>query len=239
MTANAKSTLELRLDAKRRRRLVCWAAGVAVLSCGIPALGAEPTSIWAVAPGSDDVDAVYPPAARDARLAGGATIACVIGDDRLLSDCTVEREDPGGFGTAALALATKFRANPTASNGAATAGVRVRIPLRFLPPEPALREVRFPKPPSRGSEKFGPVGPYYPVQAGRRGGEVIIDCSVAAGGRLRKCRVVEEAPRNIDFGHAAVRMAEVGWIVAAPKANGEPEGEQETGLFLVRFAMQD
>lgn len=64
--------------------------------------------------------------------------------------------------------------------------------------------------------QLGPVGPYYPEVAARRGvnGEAVIDCTLTAAGVLKGCKGVSEAPARMDFKAAALMMARRGWITA-------------------------
>jgi TonB family protein len=223
MTANAKSTLH--------RRLAGWIAGLAGLGLAGTVAAAEPGSMWAALPSASDIAAAYPKTGP--MTGGGAVMVCSVTAEQTLKDCVVEQEDPGGFGAASLSLVPKFQASATLADGSSSAGVRVKIPLRFAPP---LREVRFPKKLGEYAG-LGPVGPYYPERAARRGmvGVAVIECLVGPGGTLTRCKIVGEKPAEEDFGHAAMRMAFKGWIVAAPKPNGEPEGAEEVGRFLVVF----
>jgi TonB family protein len=58
-------------------------------------------------------------------------------------------------------------------------------------------------------ERLGPVGPFYPEAAARRGvtGFAVIDCKVGDGGMLKNCKPVEESPKGENFGAAAQVMA--------------------------------
>ena len=63
---------------------------------------------------SADIQRVYPPAARRARISGEALLSCRIRLDSRLQNCRVVRETPSGYGFGAAALATvgHFRALP-------------------------------------------------------------------------------------------------------------------------------
>lgn len=82
--------------------------------------------------------------------------------------------------------------------------------------------------------RLGPVGPYYPQVAvtGRKSGEAILSCQVAAGGELEKCRPVAENPANFNFAIAARVMADRKhiFITGAPPAG-------ETILVRVPFVL--
>jgi hypothetical protein len=67
------------------------------------------------------------------------------------------------------------------------------------------------------------------------GGTALIECAVTGAGALDACWVVEETPRNIGFGDAALKMAQTRWVVAAPKPRGEAERPNEVGRFVIVF----
>lgn len=50
---------------------------------------------------------------------------------------------------------------------------------------------------------------YYPIRAERlrQEGRTTLDCAVARDGRMRGCRVVQEAPRDMGFGRASLELA--------------------------------
>jgi TonB family protein len=198
---------------------------------------AQVTAKWEALPSAADMTAAYPRKASEFQIGGGVVISCTATGDGLLKDCAVEGEEPAnlGFGEAALVLSAKFRAARQKSDGTPMAGTHVRIPVRFEPPTiPARREVRFPKPPGSYA-RFGQVGPYYPVRAASRPGAALLECRVTETQRLEACAVVEETPARIGFGDAALKMAQQGWIIAAPKPGGEAEATDEVGRFLVLF----
>lgn len=45
-----------------------------------------------------------------------------------------------------------------------------------------------------------------PLRA-KSGGRAVIECRVAAGGQLQRCRIVDETPPGQDFGRAALRIS--------------------------------
>ena len=75
----------------------------------------------------------------------------------------------------------------------------------------------------RSYAELGPVGPYYPQAAAnaRMSGEATLNCRVAAGGALRKCKPVTEIPKNSNFAVAARIMADRKRIFVT----GAPPGE--------------
>lgn len=73
----------------------------------------------------------------------------------------------------------------------------------------------------RGFARLGPVGPFYPQKAAQLGrqGEAVLDCQVASGARLIKCKVRSETPAKYDFGVAARVMADRGRVLAPEEAS--------------------
>jgi TonB family protein len=94
---------------------------------------------WAQRPTGEDLKWAYPPAALAERLEGRATLACGVDAGGRLIGCTVASEAPAaaGFGQAALALSPSFQMKPLSKDGVATGGGAVRIPIRFMPANPA------------------------------------------------------------------------------------------------------
>jgi TonB family protein len=189
--------------------------------------------IWTAAPTAEAMVAAYPGAARTAHTGGRVVVSCVATAQGGLDNCQVISEAPpdAGFGAAALVLAPGFRMREVLSDGNPSVGLRFNIPIRFVPPEPAetdpWREVVFHKPGAYAD--LGPVGGYYPERAARlrMQGRAVIQCRAAADGRLSACQPVEESPTDWGFSEASLRMAQTGWITAAPRlADGQPvDGE--------------
>jgi protein TonB len=96
--------------------------------------------IWVSRPSRDDVRRRYPARAQKAGVEGAATMDCVIDRDGGLRQCAVVSEAPArqGFGQAALALSSSFRAGPTTPSGWPTAGYRVRVPVEWREPQAPL-----------------------------------------------------------------------------------------------------
>jgi hypothetical protein len=92
---------------------------------------ALPPMSWVARPSLQDRIENYPAAARDANVSGRALMDCLIRPD-LTAACTVLTESPPalGFGEAALALASLYRAPATAS-GQPTPGGRTLLEVFF------------------------------------------------------------------------------------------------------------
>lgn len=76
--------------------------------------------------------------------------------------------------------------------------------------------------------EFGGPGPYMPQAAvmQRVNGLAVLECEVRAKAKLRKCVVVSESPSRRDFGLAALRMAETGWMTLDPTSSADLVGRR-------------
>lgn len=172
--------------------------------------------------------AAYPAKARAEGVGGKVLLHCTVAKQGALAKCKVISEPPHGegFGDAALSLTPLFRAVP------GQMAKRVVLPVVFKPPRtgpaPPFRAARFDKT-HRSQSRLGAVGPYMPVVAidAKRNGTAVVECRLAADGRLSHCWMVSEAPENLHFGDAALRMALSGWLKAEPdQVDGQPvDGE--------------
>ncbi|HEY8572426.1 energy transducer TonB [Phenylobacterium sp.] len=95
-------------------------------------------------------------------------------------------------------------------------------PVQTTPPapprDPIIRNPQWVRRPDAGD-----FARFYPERAMRLGreGEAEITCSVLASGQLRECRVTGEAPDNMGFGQAALKLAR--YLQIAPKTiDGKP-----------------
>jgi len=176
--------------------------------------------IWAEQPGPEDFAKFYPPT-TDGPAKGLARIECKVAPDGVLSDCRVLSEDPtgAGFGPYAQSIAMKFRATPEAAkkmNGA------VVLPIRFGPAEeaPPSRAARFQR--NGAYKRLGDAGPYYPDRAARTGQTAVVDadCRVADDAKLHGCRIVSVSNPGYGFEFAFLKMAQHGWMTAAPVGEG-------------------
>jgi len=89
-------------------------------------------SSWVEMPSAGDFAQHYPQEALRRGIDGAAMLDCLVNDDHRLI-CEVDSETPTGhgFGRAALRIAESFRMAPATRDGFATAGGRVRVPIRF------------------------------------------------------------------------------------------------------------
>ena len=87
---------------------------------------------WTEKPSGDDMAAVIPADARDAKVGGWAMLECRFASQGRFQSCVVLGEAPAGrgFGAAAVKLAPKFRA-PITKAGQPTDGLYARLPIIF------------------------------------------------------------------------------------------------------------
>lgn len=96
---------------------------------------------WRAMPSGADFAKVYPAAAVKAGVKGARIIMlCEIGAGGWLTNCFVQTEEPQGLGfdQAALGLAGSFQAKTWTAEGLPTIGGKIRLPIRYQAPEPAM-----------------------------------------------------------------------------------------------------
>ena len=89
----------------------------------------------------------------------------------------------------------------------------------FMPVDPPVRT----RPDWTRVPSLDEIADFYPRRAWARGveGRAVLECRVAVVGRLKDCRVVQEAPPEAEFGAAALALAPL--IEARPgRINGVP-----------------
>src|SRR5262245_24124712 len=87
---------------------------------------------WTARPSSEDYRRYYPPGAFASGVSGRVVLECIVSREGQLS-CSVISETPAnfGFGAAAVRISQHFRVAPATQDGHATAGGRIRVPIRF------------------------------------------------------------------------------------------------------------
>lgn len=110
-----------------------------------PSAGLAHQLEWLAKPGEGDL--AFPAEARAAGISEGrGVVDCRFSAKGLLEDCRLVDETPTGlgFGAAAMALTSRFLANPWSSEGRPVEGKRVRLPIVFVDaeaaPHPAQRQ---------------------------------------------------------------------------------------------------
>lgn len=125
-----------------KRRLRCMvAAGLMLIVSGCATAPAVVSPDWTSIPTPESLGEAFPGFAADAGVAGRARLKCELAISGMLENCRVASESPYGlgFGAAAMALGSEFRAEPASRNGVPVRS-QVAFPIRFsLPPvEPVL-----------------------------------------------------------------------------------------------------
>ncbi len=166
--------------------------------------------IWVQAPSLADVEAAYPTATAQG-AAGKAVVRCAFDVEGRTTDCAVRSQTPAGrgFGSAALALATRFEVLHTDDDAAILPGVIVDIPVAFSAPERALG--RMPDPQWLTEVSAAGADTLFPTAAREeavRSGLGMADCLVNEKGKMTDCRVAGERPADLGFGEAAVQVAQ-------------------------------
>jgi len=105
--------------------------------------------VWMKKPDIADIARLYPADALKQGLSAMVVVTCQVGGDGRMAQCGVGPSDikvAGGpssrdiemdFGSATLQAAKIFQMEPVSADGRKTAGQTVRIPVRWLPPQPA------------------------------------------------------------------------------------------------------
>ncbi|PZQ62592.1 MAG: hypothetical protein DI570_10130 [Phenylobacterium zucineum] len=171
---------------------------------------ARPDLPWATAPSYADVAAAYPAKAREAGVAGRATVGCDLSKEGRLVGCTTITAEPKGYGfeAAAKSLAKLFvRPVVTEEDRKAIQSVSVHMPIVFDPAmltdaKPVIGKPVWAKlPGSEALDKaFADVKATEPVR-------VMLACNVVAGGMVEGCKVESETPAGAGVGAAALALA--------------------------------
>lgn len=228
------------------RRLL--ALGAILFAFSTSPVRADPVYVqnvaWEKLPTGESFAEAYPPEALASELNGSATLDCLIEDGGALT-CLILAEEPmgAGFGDAALAVASEFRAAALSKDGVSVFGKRVRLPISFKLEEPSEDETADDAAdvarPSRTETRTLPPGAdlywetgmitrFYPRAARDAGieGRVALNCVINE--RLRyDCTVVSESPAGHGFADAAMRIMREFYLRLAP-GEASPVGRRRT-----------
>lgn len=182
--------------------------GVAEFGGSLSALSNAP---WLAAPLATDVAAAWPGSApRDLREAQ-VRLSCGLQPDGLLGPCTILSEEPPGlgFGPAALALTHRFQLrgdmNPDVLKKA-----RVILPVTFENPAMSRQTPERLTQPNWvtyiDQDRMTQLYPAKAADTGVKTGRGVVNCTVAAGGKLTGCTVESEDPPGLGFGESAVAV---------------------------------
>jgi TonB family protein len=87
---------------------------------------------WASLPSPEDLNATFPKTQNGVNHVR-VVLGCTVEAGGALGGCAVADEQPAGqgYGAGALALASKFRLSPWSTDGAATVGAHIKLPIRY------------------------------------------------------------------------------------------------------------
>ena len=102
-----------------------------------PRLVAKPQ--WMRVPTVDQLLGSFPGGKQPA-TAVRVALDCLVQPGGKLNDCKVQSEQPTGegFGTAAVNMSQYFQVTSWTADGLPTVGGRIRVPIRYEPPPPAV-----------------------------------------------------------------------------------------------------
>ena len=191
---------------------------------------------WIRRPSAPQFAAVFPADARRKCVDGRAAIGCSVTTEGTLDRCQVLSESPAGagFGAAALALAPFFQMSPMLVNGVPQRGGTVKVPIVFQMGGPAALSRSAPS--SSGTTAYvtrpiwtaaptqAEVAAAYPpaLKASGQKGSAVMDCVLAATGRLAQCNVVSETPQRSGSGRAALSLSSRFGLEPPRGADGAP-----------------
>jgi len=171
---------------------------------------------WLKRPNGDDVMAVWPKAAWEKGQGGRAVIVCRISLRGVLTNCSVDSEEPAGagFGMAAIALAPQFLLKPGIRDGKPVES-SLRLPIIFSTPGTStgshipgagnMGKLSLSNVIWRSAPTYDQVVAAYPEKAREKSvsGRATLNCKFTAGGRLGGCDTIQEEPKGQGFAAAA------------------------------------
>jgi TonB family protein len=172
---------------------------------------------------------LLPAKAIEARVGSGqGVVDCVVDHAGQLTQCqSVEEQPPGlGFGDSAVQVANLAAINPWTLQGRPVDGAHIRVPVRInLPPPPPAYDTQ---PDWTRTPDADDVAAAYPAAGRGLTGEVRLDCTIMANGRLGPCVMVAESPVGLGFGASAMRLA----LIYAMRPTG-PDGKSLAGEHVI------
>jgi TonB family protein len=168
--------------------------------------------VWLSAPTVRQVVEQFPEKAIAKRQSGRTTMNCEFKSDGSLRNCHTINEHPTGLGfaDAARKLIPLFRGPARVADGRSVSGMRVQVPFNF-PIEiadgehPIIGQPRWLRLPNVDAAKAG--FPKAAQDAHVEVGRVVMNCLVAAEGRLTECVVKSEDPKGYGFDKAALALS--------------------------------
>ncbi len=168
---------------------------------------------WVKKPTPETMLSVWPKAAMEKGIDGKAVISCEVSRQGVMKNCVVVSEFPAGagFGQAAIAMTPQLLLSPMKVDGVPVDGGRVQMPLTFkdsggstFGTNPTLTIHRWTTAPT-----FAQVAAAYPKKARDKklGGRVVLDCKLAAAGKLGDCIEFAAQPPGLNLGLAAKTLA--------------------------------
>lgn len=155
---------------------------------------------------------------------------CAASAAGLLQNCTVVSETPTdqGFGAAALSLAGGMELKSTTADGKPVAGMSFIVPVKF---DPGVLKggVTITRPDWVRLPTNQELWSYYPSEASRDGGRVLVHCNVTNRGLMQGCSLLQETPTGHGYGPAALAMTTL-FVMRPMTVDGQPVGGSEINI---------
>lgn len=208
--------------------LALLASGLSFVGTALAADAGGP--VWEKAPDRGDWAKAYPTHAAQAGIAGAVQMRCSASAAGALQNCAVISETPTGqgFGAAALSLATGMELKPTTTDGKRVAGMSFIVPVKF---DPGVLKggVTITRPDWVRLPTADELMAYYPAEASRSGGRVVIHCNVTDRGLMQGCSLLQETPPGHGYGGAALAMSDL-FVMRPMTVDGQPVGGSEINI---------
>jgi hypothetical protein len=159
---------------------------------------------WVEAPSVADMAAAYPAKAKAAGVGGAVELTCEIARTGHPKNCEALAEKPSGYG---FGFAARRLAEHLGLDDRAMTGKEVRVPVTF---DPAVFKgaLTITRPAWAALPTAQDFQASFPKAAnGVNQVRVVLACTVADGGALAGCTVVQEEPAGQGFGAGALALA--------------------------------